>query len=146
MSNLIHPLPPLSCQPSRPPAVPCGALGAQLCLFPLPADPLPSPLSAVILPKMAATPAPAPWKSPRCSVKACVFPVSQPERTLCRYHELLQSDGKLFESHQPTHLLSLQAPFGLPDVEPDDSRQQDRKRQAAEREEFLMDDFADGGS
>jgi hypothetical protein len=39
-------------------------------------------------------------------------------------------------------LLSLHAPFGIPDVEPDDSRQRDRKRQAAEREEFLMDEAA----
>jgi hypothetical protein len=37
-------------------------------------------------------------------------------------------------------LLSLHAPFGIPDNEPDDSRQQDRKRQAAEREAFILDD------
>jgi hypothetical protein len=37
-------------------------------------------------------------------------------------------------------LLSLQAPFGIPDEEPDDSRQQDRQRQAAEREAFLLDE------
>jgi hypothetical protein len=34
----------------------------------------------------------------------------------------------------------LQAPFGLPDQEPDDSRLQDRKRQAAERELFILDE------
>jgi hypothetical protein len=39
-------------------------------------------------------------------------------------------------------LLSLQAPFGIPDEEPDDSRQQDRKRQAAEREAFILDEAA----
>jgi len=39
-------------------------------------------------------------------------------------------------------LLSLQAPFGIPDEEPDDSRQQDRKRQAAQREEFILDEAA----
>jgi hypothetical protein len=35
--------------------------------------------------------------------------------------------------------MSRQVAFGLPDEEPDDSRQQDRQRQAAEREEFLLD-------
>jgi hypothetical protein len=39
-------------------------------------------------------------------------------------------------------LLSLQAPFGIPDEEPDDSRYEDRKRQAAEREAFLLDEAA----
>jgi hypothetical protein len=41
--------------------------------------------------------------------------------------------------------MSRQMPFGLSDEEPDDSRQQDRKRQAAEREEFLMGDSTDVG-
>jgi hypothetical protein len=61
---------------------------------------------------------------------------------MCQYHELLQSDAEagLFASQQPTLLLSLYAPFGIPDYEPDDSRIQDRRRQAAEREEFLMDE------
>jgi hypothetical protein len=63
---------------------------------------------------------------------------------MCRYHELLQSgvEAALFESQQPTLLLSLHAPFGIPDHEPDDSRQKDRRRQDAEREEFLNDDDA----
>jgi hypothetical protein len=39
-------------------------------------------------------------------------------------------------------LLALYAPFGIPDSEPDDSRFRDRERQAAEREEFLLDDAA----
>jgi len=54
----------------------------------------------------------------------------------------MQSDAEaeLFGSHQPTLLLSLYAPFGIPDEEPDDSRQQDRKRQAAERVAFLLDE------
>jgi hypothetical protein len=66
---------------------------------------------------------------------------------MCRYHELLHSGAEagLFESQQPTLLLTLQAPFGIPDYEPDDSRQQDRKRQAAEREEFLMDEASPSG-
>jgi hypothetical protein len=39
-------------------------------------------------------------------------------------------------------LLLLYAPFGVADDEPDDSRQQDRKRQATERETFLLDEPA----
>jgi hypothetical protein len=39
-------------------------------------------------------------------------------------------------------LLSLHAPFGIPDDEPDDSRHQDRKRRAAEREAFILDETA----
>jgi hypothetical protein len=62
---------------------------------------------------------------------------------MCHYHELLHSsEAELFESHQPTHLLSLQAPFGIPDYEPDDSRHKDRERWAAEREAFLLDESA----
>lgn len=142
MSNLIHPLPPLSPPPLRPPTVPVGAFGAQPCLAPHTPDSRPSPLPA--LPRRDAPPplAPIPAPSPRCSVKGCVFPASAQERSVCRYHELLHSEGALFQSHQPTHLLSLQAPFGIPECEPDDTRQQDRKRQAAEREEFLMDEAA----
>ena len=61
---------------------------------------------------------------------------------MCHYHELLQSDEEAehFQSHQPTLLLSLRAPFGIPDYEPDDSRQEDRRRQAAERHAFLFDE------
>jgi hypothetical protein len=62
------------------------------------------------------------------------------EQRLCHYHELLQSEAELFQSHQPTLLLCRQAPFGLPEEEPDDSRQEDRKRLAAEREAFILDE------
>jgi hypothetical protein len=54
----------------------------------------------------------------------------------------MHSEAEHFQSYQPTHLLSLHAPFGIPYDEPDDSRQQDRKRQAAEREAFLLDEAA----
>jgi hypothetical protein len=36
----------------------------------------------------------------------------------------------------------LSAPFGEPEEEFDDSRQQDRKRQSAEREAFILDEPA----
>jgi len=62
---------------------------------------------------------------------------------MCHYHELLHSpEASLFASHQPTHLMSLQAPFGIPDEEPDDTRHEDRKRQAAERAAFILDEPA----
>lgn len=78
--------------------------------------------------------------SEKCSVKGCVFPASLKGHSKCRYHQLLQSEGQLFQSHQPSHLLALQAPFGVPDCEPDDSRYKDRTQLAAEREAFLMDE------
>lgn len=63
---------------------------------------------------------------------------------MCRYHQLQQSaeEAEHFQSLQPTLLLTLHAPFGIPDYEPDDSRQQDRKRQAVEREAFILDEAA----
>lgn len=63
---------------------------------------------------------------------------------MCRSHELQQLEGVLFQSHQPSHLLLMYAPFGLPDFEwepeTDDTRRNDRSRQAAEREAFLMEE------
>jgi hypothetical protein len=73
-------------------------------------------------------------------VKGCVFPVPLPGATVCHYHELQQSEAEHFQSHQPSQLLLLHAPLGVPDHEPDDSRYKDRKRQAAEREAFLLDE------
>jgi hypothetical protein len=65
-----------------------------------------------------------------------------PGHPTCPYHERLQSEGELFESYQPTYWLMLHAPFGIPDYEPDDSRHQDRRRQATERQAFLLDEAA----
>jgi len=142
MSNLIYPLPPLAKTPPRPPSEPCGALAAEPCLAPVPAVPGPSTPSAAPRPEKPPSDPPAPLPSARCSVKGCVFPVPLQGHTKCHYHELLQSEGELFESHQPSQLLSLHAPFGIPDDEPDDSRHQDRKRRAAEREAFILDETA----
>ncbi|MGA3328581.1 MAG: hypothetical protein ABSF45_29380 [Terriglobia bacterium] len=141
MSNPIYPLPPFVNIPPQPPSEPSGALAVQPCLAPVPAIPEASISSAAPPPEKPATAPPAPLELPRCSEKGCVFPAPQ-GHTMCHYHELMQSDAEaeLFESHQPTLLLSLQAPFGIPDEEPDDSRQQDRQRQAAEREAFLLDE------
>jgi len=142
MSNPIYPLSPVVNISPRPSSEPCGALAAQPCLAPVSALPEASTLPAVPVPEKPASATLVPHQSPRCSVKGCVFPASSAGHPMCHYHELLESDeeAELFESHQPTLLLSLQAPFGIPDDEPDDSRQQDRKRQAAEREAFLLDE------
>ena len=141
MSNVVFPLPPLDLSLPRS-AEPSGALATQRCLAPphiTSGEPTPSPVTHPLEP--ASSP-PAPRLSERCSVKGCVFPAASEGQTKCRYHELLQSEGELFQSHQPSHLLALHAPFGIPDTEPDDSRFKDRERQAAEREAFLLDDAA----
>ena len=97
---------------------------------------------ATPLPEKSVNAAPAVRQAARCSVRACVFPVSEEGLTRCRYHELQHSEGELFQSHQPSHLLALHAPLGISDSEPDDSRYKDRTRQAAEREAFLSDGIA----
>lgn len=142
MSNLTFPLLSLVSNSPQSPSQLCGALPVQRCLAPVPSPPPPStPLPGSQLEKQGfALPTPSP--AARCSVRGCVFPVSIPGHDQCHYHDLLQSEAELFQSHQPSHLLSLQAPFGIPDEEPDDSRQQDRKRQAAEREAFVLDEAA----
>ena len=133
MSNLILPAFPLARVP--PLTQSHGALGVQPCLEPVVVLHR-NPPAANVVP--SGPPAPAP--SARCSVKGCVFPAPSPERAECRYHELWQTEAQLFQSHQPSHLLLLSAPFGEPEEEFDDSRQQDRKRQAAEREAFALDE------
>jgi hypothetical protein len=142
MSNLILPLSPLVDNPPRPLPQSSGALGVQPCLEPVPDVPRKStPLEVAPSRETVSAPS-APAPSARCSVKGCVFPAPAQGRTECHYHELLRSEAELFQSHQPSHLLSLRAPFGIPDQEPDDSRQQDRKRQAVEREAFILDEAA----
>lgn len=138
MSNLILPSSPFSVLQHLSPV--SEALGLQPCLEsvkkpaakPAPLELIPSP--APILDSYDASAA-------RCSVKGCVFPLTQ-GRTECHYHELVRSEALLFQSHQPSHLLSLKAPFGIPDQEIDDSRLQDRQRQAAERAAFILDEPA----
>ena len=135
MSNLILPASSLVRVP--PLTQSHGALGVQPCLA------LVTDLARTVTPaKVGPSRPPAPAPSARCSVKGCVFPASSPEGTECRYHELLRSDAVLFQSHQPSHLILLSAPFGEPEEEFDDSRQQDRKRQSAEREAFILDEPA----
>ncbi len=85
---------------------------------------------------LAALPAIA---SGRCPVKGCVFPVGAAGTLECRYHQLFRVEPHLFQSHQPSHLLALQAPSEINVEEPDGDRQRDRKRLLGEREEFLRD-------
>ena len=141
MSNLIHTLPSRLSVPPQPSPLSGSGLAVQPCFEPAPviSRPAPAPIAPTVEKARSADPEPCP--SLRCSVKGCVFPVPAEEHAECRYHELLQSEGKFFESRQTSDLLSLYQPFGIPDYEPDDSRQQDRKRQAAERQEFLMDEY-----
>jgi len=140
MSNLILPSSSLAVIPNPPLPQSSGGLALQPCLEPIPdvcrtSAPLP------VVPDTKTVTAP-PDPSPRCSVKGCVFPAPPQGRPECHYHELLRTEAELFQSHQPSHLLSLQAPFIIPEEAPDDSRQQDRKRQAAEREAFILDEAA----
>ena len=139
MSNLIVPSVPFSPIPHV--SVPADALGLQPCLDPVKKSPAKiAPLEFVPTPKpILDTYVAAP--SGRCSVKGCVFPLPH-GRTECHYHELVRSEAVLFQSHQPSHLLSLKAPFGIPEEEIDNSRLQDRQRQAAEREAFILDEPA----
>jgi hypothetical protein len=141
MSNLPFAVPAGAGDPPRSHSQSSGALAVQICLAFVPAIPEPATPPAVPLPEKTFSPPPAPLPSTRCSEKGCVYPAVSLAQTTCRYHELLQSgvDAELFESRQPSYLLALYAPFGIPDDEPDDSRQQDRQRQVAEREKFLLD-------
>ena len=140
MSNLILPLSSLAMVPTPQLCQSSGALGFQPCLEPTPeVGPRSTPLPSTLGTKTVSV---VPVPSPRCSVKGCVFPAPPHGRSECHYHELLRTEAELFQSHQPSHLLSLQAPFGIPEEAPDDSRQQDRKRQAAEREAFILDEAA----
>ncbi len=139
MPNLIYSLPPIISVPPRPTPEPSGALAVQPCLARIPAVAglsisLPVPLPV----KPGARPAPK--QLARCSVKGCVFPASSPQHPQCHYHELQRSEGALFQSHQPSYLLTLHVPLGVPDSELDDSRYRDRRQQAAEREAFLLDE------
>lgn len=142
MPNLTFPLSSVGSASPQSPAQPCGGLAVQPCLAQAPSPRPPSTPFAVSQPAKPATVPLCPLPSVRCSVKGCVFPVSIQGHSQCHYHDLLQSEAQLFQSHQPSHLLSLQAPFGIPDEEPDDSRQQDRKKLAAERESFILDEAA----
>jgi|SRR5579862_3558019 len=136
MSNLILPSSPFSTLQHL--SVPSGALGLQPCLEPVKMPRLKAAtLELIQIPEPIIDSYIAP--SGRCSVKGCVFPAPL-SRTECRYHELVRSEAVLFQSHQPSHLLSLQAPFGVPEKEIDNSRLEDRKRQAAEREAFILDE------
>lgn len=145
MPNLIFSLPPIASVPPRPPPESCGALAAQPCLAPIPAVPPASTPPAIPPPEESVTPS-ASRQSPRCAVKGCVFPAPYLGHPECHYHELQQAEGALFQSHQPSHLLTLHMPLGVPDYELDDSRYRDRKRQAAERESFLLEETGDVGS
>ena len=128
--------------PPQTAAESCGALPAHFCRVELNFNPVPSDQVADCLPEKLTDSAPTPQISTRCSVKGCVFPASRKGGHECRLHELERSEAALFQSHQPSFLLLLYSPFGIPDHVPDDSRQKDLERQAAEREAFILDEAA----
>jgi hypothetical protein len=144
MSNLICPLTFPEIVPPQATSGSYATLHVQTGLARVSNVPRTQPRGAV--PQLGDEPALAPSASARCSVKACVFPAASSPGAKCRYHALLESDAYLFQSHQPSHLMLLYAPFGVSDHEPNDFRQQDRKRQAAERESFILDESAEEGS
>jgi hypothetical protein len=73
--------------------------------------------------------------SPRCREKGCVFPAAREGR--CVQHDRQAREPILFSSHQPTRVVLEQGKFGVPEVEVDTSRGQDRRKLAALRESFL---------
>jgi hypothetical protein len=79
---------------------------------------------------------------PRCRHKGCVFPAQPGGFGECADHRRRSLEPGCFQSQQPTFLLLDQAKFGLPDSEPDDSRVQDRHRQAEERVRIMLEDAA----
>jgi hypothetical protein len=132
--SLIAPDPFSSSSLATPSIGPCPSrLAAKLHVSVPPATAEPGHLA----PSLAADPMPS-----RCAVKGCVFPVSSDAKRRCRYHELFASEAHLFQSHQPSHLLAIQALPDILEIEVDDSRQKDRARQAAEREAFLLEEPA----
>ena len=75
----------------------------------------------------------------RCSEKGCVFPAIAPDGGRCHQHDLECREPDLFGSQQPSMLLLDRAKFGLPDSEAQarESRLNDRRRLARQRERFL---------
>jgi hypothetical protein len=144
MSNLIYPLTLPEIISPQAISGSYAALGVQPGLTSVSnVPPTPSPASVLLLKE---EPAPATFPSARCSIKGCVFPSASPEAAKCHYHTLFDSEAHLFQSHQPSHLLLLQAPLDDSDHEPNDFRQQDRKRQTALREAFILDESGEAGS
>jgi hypothetical protein len=112
----------------------------------LTASPLPRRTSPHMVKSLEATGPPRIEKpavaARRCAVKGCVFPATIEAYRQCSYHRLQVQEPTLFESLQPSVLVLGQALYGLPDSEPDDSRQRDRRRQFHERQAFLLDEAA----
>lgn len=78
----------------------------------------------------------------RCKIKGCVFPAAPHAEGTCVYHYRQQYEPVLFHSQQPTLLLLERAKFELPACEHNDYRGADRRRLAALREAFLLEELA----
>jgi hypothetical protein len=101
----------------------------------------PRPDSSPATPKAAESSASA-FSAARCKEKGCIFPAEFAALGKCIHHHRELTEPDLFCSLQPTLLLLGQAKYGLPESEPDDSRFLDRRRQAAEREAFQLEEAA----
>lgn len=73
----------------------------------------------------------------RCREKGCVYPAAQRTVGVCLHHLHERREPALYLSLQPTGLLMDAARLLLPNTERDRSRQEDRRRLAAIREQFL---------
>jgi hypothetical protein len=123
---------PCVLQPTSPQQAPRGlqlaAVGGRLPLRP----------SAAPRREQASQPAQQPW--PRCTEKGCVFPSELAGGGECAYHHRQFLEPACFSSQQPTRLLLDHARFNTPVSAPDTSRSSDRRRLAAERAKFILED------
>jgi hypothetical protein len=89
-----------------------------------------------------AQPAASPFLASRCTEKGCVFPAEFAVPGKCIHHYRESTEPHLFRSLQPTLLLLGQAKFGFPESETQVFRLLDRRRLAAEREAFNLEEAA----
>ncbi|TAM78678.1 MAG: hypothetical protein EPN47_20010 [Acidobacteria bacterium] len=75
----------------------------------------------------------------RCAEKGCVFPASSFGYGMCVYHIHQQEEPALFRSHQPTGMLLDPARILPTEKEYEGSRKRDRRRMAANWEQFQDD-------
>jgi len=131
------PEPAASC--ARPPAATQHTQPVQLAL-PFAWAPLASSSEGPGIPKLP--PRSVPWQPlGRCREKGCVFPAVDAEGR-CRQHQRQWCEPVFYSSHQPSSALIEQGRFGGAQLdhvgEPKTGHAYDRRRMAAEREDFLV--------
>lgn len=98
------------------------------------------PLRSPAAPRLEQASKPAQQSWPRCTEKGCVFPSELAGGGECAYHHRQFLEPACFSSQQPTRLLLDHARFNLPDSAPAEPRSSDRRRLAAERARFMLED------